>query len=130
MKRWAMPLLLVSISAAAGDKSVRVFLTDQRSWADATNLVAPAQTYSPSRTEQIHNLAKYCPSITVTEDRSSADFVLMWTSTSYEQTRWGGHEHEWAVYNRQKDVIGTGAEYHMKNAAKDICKALTTPSPH
>jgi hypothetical protein len=102
-----------------------VFLTDQQSWADASNLVAPALTYAPSRTEQIHNIAKYCPAVTITAEASSADFVLVWTSISYQQTRWGGHEHEWAIYNQKKDVIGTGAEYHMKNAAKDICKLLT-----
>jgi len=125
MKYLAVLLLLTAAMNAQDAKSIRVFLTDQQSWADSANLVVPAQTYAPSRSEQVHNLAKYCPTVTITADPSKADFVLTWTSTSYQQTRWGGHEHEWAIYNQQKDAIGTGAEYHMKNAAKDICKVLT-----
>jgi predicted Zn-dependent protease len=125
MKYLMAVLLMSALTMAADGKHVRVFLTDQQTWAEASNLVAPAQTFAASRTEQIHNIAKYCPAVTVTGEASSADFVLVWTTTPYAQTRWGGHEHEWAVYNQKKDVIGTGAEYHMKNAAKDICKALT-----
>jgi hypothetical protein len=127
--------MLVLAGVAFGQeqkKTTRVFLTDQQSWLDSSNLVAPAQTYAPTRTEQIHNLTKYCPAMTITGDVSKADFVLVWTSLSYQQTRWGGHEHEWAIYNQQKDVLKTGAEYHMKNAAKDICKFFTAeprPSP-
>lgn len=117
--------LALTICAFAQQPTKRVFLTDQQSWMDGSNLVAPAATAAPSRTEQIHNLAKYCPAVTVTADNSKADYILVWTSTSYQQTRWGGHEHEWAIYNQKKDVVGTGAEYHMKNAAKDICKLLT-----
>jgi len=124
MKVLAAVVLLAGF-ALASDKTVRVFLTDQQSWVDAQNLVAPSQTYAPSRTEQIHNLAKYCPAATVTAEQSKADLVVVWTSISYQQTRWGGHEHEWAVYDQRKDVIGTGADYHMKNAAKDICKVIT-----
>lgn len=118
-------VLLLAVAASAQGKP-RVFLTDQQSWIDSPNLVKPAQAEAPSHTEQVNNLAKYCPAVTITADASKADFILVWRSTSYEQTRWGGHEHEWTVYNPQKDVIGTGAEYHMKNAAKDICKALTS----
>lgn len=123
MKNFLAVLMLLGCAAAQDAKTIRVFLTDQQSWVDASNLVKAGQTAAPSRTEQINNLAKFCPAVTVTADESKADFVIVWTSTSYEQTRWGGHEHEWAVY-RQKDVVGTGAEYHMKNAAKDICKAI------
>lgn len=126
MKNLWVVLLISGLAVAAdGKPAVRVFLTDRQSWADVSNLVAPAQTLAPSRTEQIHNIAKYCPAVTITAEAAKADFVLVWTSISYQQTRWGGHEHEWAVYNQQKDVIGTGAEYHMKNAAKDICRVLT-----
>lgn len=130
MKRWAILLLLTSAMIGQSAKAVRVFLTDQQSWADSSNLVAAGSTAAPSRTEQIHTLAKYCPAVTVTAEPSKAAFIITWTSTSYAATRWGGHEHEWVVYNSQKDLVGTGSDYHMKNAAKDICKVLTASLPH
>lgn len=126
MKYLAILLLLVTLSFAR--EKPRVFLSNQQSWIEASNLVAPAATYAPDRTEQIGNLAHYCPGAVITEDRAKADLFLVWESKSYQQTRWGGHEHEWALYNADKEVIATGAEYHMKNAAKDICKAVTAAS--
>jgi len=114
----ALATILIGLALCASSvaqEPVRVFLTDSQSW---------ASTYAPSRIEQVQNLSKYCPAVTVTADIEKADFVIVWVSISYEQTRWGGHEHEWAIFDPQKDVLGTGAEYHMKNAAKDICKKL------
>jgi hypothetical protein len=49
---------------------------------------------------------------------------LSWDSKTWQQTSWGGHENEFTLYNAEKDVLGTGAAHHMKNAAKDICKLI------
>jgi hypothetical protein len=89
MKVLVATLLLSGLAAAQTPKTVRVFLTDQQSWADASNLVLPAHSYAPSRTEQVHNLAKYCPAVTITAEPTKADFILNWTSISYEQNTMG-----------------------------------------
>jgi hypothetical protein len=116
---------LIFLSAIAGAEQPRVYVTEQAPWLEASNLVAPAVTYAPTRTEQISNLSHYCPAMAITEDQARATFILVWESKSYQQTRWGGHEHEWNLYSPQKDLLASGATYHMKSAAKDICKALT-----
>jgi hypothetical protein len=124
MKKIAVVLLLLGTAWAGEKKSIRVFVGDHESWQQASTLVAT--TYSgATRNEQIKTLAKACPAITITEDRASANFFLAWDSKTWQQTSWGGHENEFSVYNAAKDLIGTGAAHHMKNAANDICKLLT-----
>lgn len=121
----------ICLSAMARAEQPRVYVAEQAPWIEASNLVAPAATNAPSRTEQIRNLSHYCPAVMITEDQAKANLILVWESKSYQQTRWGGHEHEWALYNPQKDLLSSGATYHMKNAAKDVCKAIakTTKQP-
>jgi hypothetical protein len=123
--KWVCAALILVSAIAAAAQQPRVYITEQAPWLEASNLVTPAATYAPTRTEQIRNLAQYCPTVTITEDQAKADLILVWESKSYQQTRWGGHEHEWTLYNPQKDLLASGATYHMKSAAKDICKALT-----
>jgi hypothetical protein len=123
--KWFLILLVSAPLLAQQAKETRVYVAEQAPWLDASNLVTPSATNAPSRTEQIRNLAQYCPSVIITEDQAKADLILVWESKSYQQTRWGGHEHEWTLYNPQKDLLASGATYHMKNAAKDVCKAIT-----
>ena len=122
MRRLLIFVLIYASVATA--QTLRVYVAEQESWMGSPNLVTAAATNAPSRTEQIHNLSKYCSTVTITEDQSKADLIVVWESKSYQQTRWGGHEHEWTIYNPKKDLVASGADYHMKNAAKDICKAL------
>ena len=117
-------LLMAGMAMAADSKMVRVYVTDHESWLQASTAVATSYS-GATHAEQIKTLAKECPEVTITEDRARADFVLAWDSKTWQQTSWGGHENEFAVYNSSKDLIGSGAAHHMKNAARDICKLLT-----
>ena len=119
-----MILLLLVGAGFAQDAKKRVYVTDHESWEKASTLVAG--TYSgATRSEQIKSLAKACPEITITDDPARADLIVTWDSKTWQQTSWGGHENEFAVYNSSKDMVGSGAAHHIKNAAKDICKLLT-----
>lgn len=120
-----LPVLLLLVTAAgAEEKALRVFLTDHESWQQASTLVAGTYT-GATHSEQVKTLQKACPAITITADASAADFTVAWDSKTWQQTSWGGHENEYTIYNGAKDVVGTGAAHHMKNAGKEICKMLT-----
>src|SRR5260370_32308006 len=117
-------ILLMAGFAFAGDTTIRVYLTDHESWQQSSTLVAGSYT-GATHAEQVKTLAKGCPAVTITADPAAADFTLAWDSKTWQQTSWSGHENEFTIYTRAKDVIGSGAAHHMKNAAKDICRLIT-----
>jgi predicted secreted Zn-dependent protease len=124
MKHFLVVLLLTGLALGQQTKPIRVFVSDHESWQQASTIVAG--TYSgATHAEQVKTLAKGCPAITITDDQARANFFVAWDSKTWQQTSWGGHENEFTVYNSAKDMIGSGAAHHMKNAAKDICKLLT-----
>lgn len=129
MKRWAILLLLTSAMMAADTKTVRAYIGTHDSWIDASSVVGTA-TSGATRAEQIKTFAKECRDVTITDDRSRADFFVAWDSKTWQQTSWVGHENEFTVYNAAKDMVGSGAAHHMKNAARDICKMITASLPH
>lgn len=63
--------------------------------------------------------------IAITEDAAAADFIVRRESKTWQQTSWTGHQQEFTLLNRTKEVLGTGAAHHVKNAAKDICNLIT-----
>jgi hypothetical protein len=122
-----MSLLIAVLSLsqlALSEGTIRVFLTDHESWQQASTLV-PGTYTGATHSEQVKTLSKGCPAITITGDPNAANFTVAWDSKTWQQTSWGGHENEFTVYNKAKDVVGTGSAHHMKNAAKDICKLIT-----
>jgi hypothetical protein len=123
MKLFLGMLLLVGVALAGEKQTTRVYLTDHESWQQSSTLVATTYT-GATKTEQVKTLSKACPAITITGDPAKADLFLSWDSKTWQQTSWGGHENEFTLYNAEKDLLGTGAAHHMKNAAKDICKLI------
>ena len=88
--------------------------------------------YASSHSEQIRLLNQACPAIAITEDATAANFVVRWESKTWQQTSWTGHQQEFTLFNPAKEVLGTGAAHHAKNAAKDICNLISKtrrPSP-
>ena len=78
----------------------------------------------PSHGEQVRTLQFACPALVITEDPAKADFILRWESKTWQQTSWKGYQQEYTLYNPAKEVLGSGASHHIKNAAKDICKLI------
>lgn len=113
---------LLLCGMAMGQSKMRLFVDTadpaQPSTVNVTTYLAP------SHGEQIRMLHQFCPDIQVTEDLSKADLVLRWESKTWQQTSWKGHQQEYTLYSPVKDVLGSGASHHIKNAAKDICKLI------
>jgi hypothetical protein len=98
----------------------------------SSSAVTVSTYYASSHSEQIRLLSQACPVIAITEDTAAADFIVRWESKTWQQTSWTGHQQEFTLLNPAKEVLGTGAAHHVKNAAKDICKLITgarSPSP-
>jgi hypothetical protein len=114
----------------------RILVVDKDSWQESGGFVATkdgaAGTYNGNvrhiSTEQIKSLNQACPSVTITAAADSADFIVVWDTKTWAQTSWSGHQNEYVVYNKHGDVIFTGASHKISNAAKDICKAVTSPN--
>ncbi len=113
----------------------RVFVVDKDSWQESGGFTAANSTASGSyhsgvrhiSTEQIKSLNQACPSVTITADQKSSDFIVVWDTKTWAETSWSGHQNEYVVYSQKGDVIYTGAAHKISNAAKDICKAIIQP---
>lgn len=79
----------------------------------------------PGNAQQISNLNKACPTVTIIGVKADADLMVVWDSKTWGETTWGGHQQEWFVYNPAGEVVASGMSHKISNAAKDICKALT-----
>jgi hypothetical protein len=120
MKLFLLALLgTLSGMAGAQTSAIRVFITPQASLADSS--ASP----TASKLQQENSLRKACPSIVITEDQAAADYTVAWENKTWNQTSWGGHQNDFVIYNRDKEVVGSGATHHTANAGKDICKLLT-----
>ena len=116
-------LLMFALCACAMAQKPKVFINT----ADpASSSAATISTYyASSHSEQIRLLSQACLGIAITEDAAAADFIVRWESKTWQQTSWTGHQQEFTLTNPAKEVLGTGAAHHAKNAAKDICKLIT-----
>jgi hypothetical protein len=120
MKRLLLMFLLCGYAMA---QKPRVFVeTADPASSSATTV---STYYASSHSEQIRLLSQACPVIAITEDVAGADFIVRWESKTWQQTSWTGHQQEFTLLNPAKEVLGTGAAHHVKNAAKDICKLIT-----
>jgi hypothetical protein len=123
-------LLMFILCGCAMAQKPRVFVeTADPASSSATTV---SSYYASSHGEQIRLLSQTCPAMAITEDATGADFIVRWESKTWQQTSWAGHQQEFTLLNPAKEVLGTGAAHHAKNAAKDICKLITEarrPSP-
>lgn len=128
MKTLLVGFLLCGMAWARGKPRIFVATADPSS----SSAVTVSSYFGPSHGEQVRTLGQACSGIVITEDASKADFVLRWESKTWQQTSWKGHQQEFTLYSREKDVLATGATHNIKNAAKDICKLIekqASPQP-
>lgn len=123
MQKIAALFILLTISAVAAEKP-RVFVADRDSFEASGNAVSVKAGVRRFNSEQINALNKSCPAVAVTSVRDSADFLVVWDTTSWEQTSWSGHQNQFSVYAKNSDLIQTGKAHRLSAAAKDICKVL------
>lgn len=117
----------------------RVYVADRDSWRASGGFVATANRDGSGSAvgsveagthrmgaEQVKTLTRQRPSILVTNALSKASFVVVWDIKASEQTKWGEHENEFVVYDRAGDLVGSGGTHRLSNAAKDICKVISS----
>jgi len=127
----ALILLFPALLSAQGD-ALRVHITDRDTWKQEGGFVLANGSGAGheraglvrQNTELVKTFNKTCPAVTITADKSAADFIVIWDHSDWAHTNWGGHQNEYSVYRPNGDLVGTGAAHKMPNAAKDICKLV------
>jgi hypothetical protein len=117
---------------STAQKKPRIYITDRDTWRESGWLVASNGTVVAhydaglvrEHTENVATFNKACPGVVVTENKETADLALVWDRTDWNHTAWSGHQNNLAIYNRDGDVVWTGAYHRMTNAASDACKAV------
>jgi hypothetical protein len=127
MKNIALLFLAVYASAQP-----RVFIGDrityhESGFVSAANGTAVGSVQGSTRgnTEQVKTLNKACPAVTIVNSPETADFVISWESKTYQETPWGSHQQEFAVYKASGELLGSGGTHKIGNAGKEICRILT-----
>lgn len=127
-------LLTVLLSAASfGQEKIRVFITDSASWemsggfgAAVNRAGAGAGAVSggarPQTAEIIKTFSERCPAVTITMDRTKAQYVVL---LDHE----GGKElfrkdNKIAVFKSDGDLVFTDSTRSLGNAVKGACPNL------
>jgi len=105
-----------------------VFVTNSQSWsavgvANAANGVgfgASVAGSSPQTVEVIHDFAKQCPDVTITNDREKATYIVLFDRDANAAIR-----NKIAVFDKNGDLVFSGKTHTVANAVKDACAALT-----
>lgn len=117
---WLTPLL----HAAAQEKS-RIYIVDRDEWelsggfnGDVGSIHAGVQR---DYTEILKTFAQACPQVIFTSDRAKAGYAVVLDRSNAELHK---YRNNFVIFNRDGDVIYSGATFSLKNAAKDSCKAV------
>ena len=103
----------------------RVFVTDSEMKISEMLAGTGGQlSVSSINPERAKTLSKACPDIIVSSSVSRSEYIIVWHNKSTENTKWGQHENEYAVYNRDGDLIGSGGTHLMGSVGKDVCKIV------
>jgi hypothetical protein len=132
MKLLLSALLLLPPAVLVAQDKPRVYLTDRDTWKETGWVVAANGNAAGGasgrvvreQTENVKTFNNACPSVTVTDNKEKADFALIWDRTNWSETSWTGNQNNMALYNRDGDLVWSGASHKMTTGAKDACKAV------
>jgi hypothetical protein len=111
----------------------RVYVTDSQSWEIGGGFgIGKAGGHAggaggfhggarPQTVEGIKTFQQRCPAVTITSDKSKADFVVLF---DHEGGKALLRDNKIAVFNGQGDLIKTSSTRVLGNAVKDVCGAL------
>jgi hypothetical protein len=125
-------LTMIGVPGFAQEKP-RIFVTDSPSWsaaggfgvANGTGAGAMAAGSSPQTVEVIDDFAKQCPNVTVTSDKSNADFVVLFDRDAAAKAKTVlARADKIAVFKKNGDLIYSGKTRSVMNGVKDACAAL------
>jgi hypothetical protein len=128
----AMSLMaLFSIAPTlAGQDRIRVYVSDSNSWAVDGGLGGANDVFTggihggarPQTAEIIKTFGERCPSVTITNNRDKADYIVLLDHEG------GKHlvrrDNKVVVYNRDGDVIHSGSTRSLRNAVKGACACI------
>jgi hypothetical protein len=115
------------------DTRPRVFVTDSQSWAAIGSFSTAngiggggmAGGSSPQTVEVIDDFAKQCVSVTVTNDKSKADYIVLFDRDAAAKTRTVlSRADKIAIFKRNGDLVYSGKSRSVANTVKDACAAL------
>jgi hypothetical protein len=133
MKIVLLILLVMSGVPGFAQEKPRIFITDSPSWsasggfgaANGTGAGAMAAGSSPQTVEVIDDFAKQCPSVTVTSDKSNADFVVLFDRDAAAKARTVlARADKIAVFRKNGDLVYSGKTRSVMNGVKDACVAI------
>jgi hypothetical protein len=109
--------LVGTVLLSAQDKP-RVYVSAGESWA----INDSGGGSRPQTVELMKNFRERCPEVTVTSDKSKADFAVVFD-------RQGGNSlvnrlNKIAVFDKSGDLIFTASTRALTNAVKDTCEAI------
>ena len=126
---------IVAAQSAQAPTKTRIFITDSESWAAVGGFGAASGTAaggsaagsSPQTVEVINDFAKNCPTVIVTNDRSAADYVVLFDRDALAKAKTNlARADKIAVFKKQGDLVYSGKTRSVANAVKDACAALAT----
>jgi hypothetical protein len=126
-------LLLLCASVALAQSKARVYVTTSESWqavggfgaASGTGAGAIAAGSSPQTVEIIDDFSKKCPSVTVTNNKDSADFIVLFDRDAAAKAKTNlAKANKIAVFRKNGDLVYSGKTMVLSNSVKDACTAI------
>ena len=136
---WFTSLLLAVSFFVLGADKTRVFISDSNSWSESGGFAGASSSGSgavsghfsggarPQTVEVIKTFGERCPAVTITMDKTKAEFVVLF---DYE----GGKgivrkDSKIAVFKNGGDVVFSGSTRSVGGAVKDACNAIEKSIP-
>jgi hypothetical protein len=111
----------------------RVFITDSQSWAAIGSFSVAngnggggmAGGSSPQTVEVIDDFAKHCASVIVTNDKSNADYIVLFDRDAAAKSKTVlSRADKIAVFKKNGDLVYSGKTRSVANTVKGACAAL------
>ena len=127
----AIGLTTLPVIAKAQDASqVRLFVTDSQSWETTGGFAGNQNGFAgvtkggarPQTAEIMKTFKERCPELTVTIDRSKADYVVLLDHEGGKAL--ARKDNKIAVFDRGGDLLHSGSTRSLGNAVKEGCDAI------
>ncbi len=126
---WSAILTVLFSSALFCQQGPRVYIADSQSWESGGGFAASRDGGAggfhggarPQTVEVMKTFQQRCPKVTITSEKSKADFVVL---LDHEGGKGLSRDNKIAVFNSQGDLIKTSSTRVLGNAVKDACSAI------
>jgi hypothetical protein len=126
----AMVLASSPVLAAQNASPVRVFVTDSQSWETTGGFAGSRDGFvgatrggaRPQTAEIMKTFKERCPELTVTIERSKADYVVLLDHEGAKGLV--RKDNKIAVFDKEGDLLHSGSTRSLGNAVKEGCDAI------